>query len=168
MIDVKLKVGDLVAFKKYDDMTENERLGIRRCAFPEFGKVSEIHNKAKRFFIEGELVSFSTGTIDHIISSSNTDDIHAGDEVLIKATAEEVKGNYIWISRISKDEVVKVLKHKYERFVLQEDHYGMYVTDSMSLSLDKSKAKIYNSCNEANEEANDMRLSDWEVIPYDD
>ena len=51
-----------------------------------------------------------------------------------------------------------------ERFILQEDHYGMYVNGSGVLITDKSHAKIYNSRNEANEEAADMHLNAWEVI----
>lgn len=166
---MKLKVGDLVVFKKYDDMTENERLGIRRCIFPEFGKVSEIHNKAKNFYIEGELFSFSTGSIDYIISSSNTDDIHAGDEVLIKTTVGESIRDYVWASCswISKDDVVGVLKRKEEHFIVQEDCYGMYIGKALDLVSNKEAAQVYVSSDAAYQEANDMQLNAYRVIPYD-
>lgn len=165
---MKLKVGDLVAFKKYDDMTENERLGISRCFFPKFGKVSEIADEVRHFFIEGEPYTFSTGSIEYIISDTN--DIHAGDEVLIKTTVGESIRDYVWASCswISKDDVVGVLKRKEERFILQEDNYGMYVYGLGVLTSNKDDAKIYNSRNEANDEAADMHLNAWEVIPYDD
>lgn len=55
-----------------------------------------------------------------------------------------------------------------KRFISQEDHYGMYIETSQELVRDKSKAKIFNSREEANEVAADMHLNAWEVIPYGD
>lgn len=55
-----------------------------------------------------------------------------------------------------------------KHFIVQEDNYGMYIETSQELVQDNSKAKIYNSRNEANEAAADMHLNAWEVIPYDD
>lgn len=55
-----------------------------------------------------------------------------------------------------------------KRFIAQDDHYGMYIETSQELVQDKSKAKIFDSRNEANEVAADMHLNAWEVIPYGD
>lgn len=164
---MKLKVGDLVAFKKYENMTDEEQVGISRGKFPEFGEVEKVFNFTENIKIKGSSYIFPKKSIDYVIVKAATDDIHVGDEVLVKATVGEVKENYIWTSWISKDDVVKVLKRKEERFIVQEDHYGMYVTDSKTLSLDKSKAKIYDSRNDANDEAADMHLNAWEVINCD-
>lgn len=54
-----------------------------------------------------------------------------------------------------------------KRFIAQDDHYGMYIETSQELVQDKSKAKIFNSRDEANKVAADMHLNAWEVIPYD-
>lgn len=162
-----LKVGDLVAFKKYEDMTDEERVGISMDSFPEFGKVSEIYNSIG-FQIEEEPYAFNQGSVDYIIVKAVTGDINVGDEVLIKATVGEVKGNSIWVSWVSKDDVVEVLNHKEERFIVQEDHYGMYINGSEVLVVNKDDAKIFDSRNEANEAAADMHLNAWDVIQYDD
>lgn len=171
MSDVKLKVGDLVVFKKYENMTDEEQSGIIEENFPEFGKVSEVYkvlDDINRFEIEGEPHTFSTGSIKYIIS--NTDDIHAGDEALIKTTLGETKGDYVWTSCswISKDDVIGVLKRKEEHFIVQENHYGMYVNGSEVLVVNKDDAKIYNSRDEANDEAAGLHLNAWNVIPYGD
>jgi len=162
---MKLKVGDIVEFKKYEDMTDEEQSGISKESFPVFGKVSEIYNTMKRFYIEGEPYIFSYGSIDYVIGDRNTDEINDGDEVLIKATVNNVLGDSVWLKTvIFKEDVVKVLKRKEERFIVKEDCYGMYVNGSGVLITDKRHAKIYNSRNEANEEAADMHLNAWEVI----
>ena len=123
----------------------------------------------KRFNIEGEPYSFSYGSIDYVIDDRNTDEINDGDEVLIKATVNNVLGDSVWLNPvIFKDDVVKVLKRKEERFIVREDNYGMYVNGSGVLIADKRHAKIYNSRNEANDEAADMHLNAWDVIPYGD
>lgn len=165
-----LKVGDLVAFKKYEDMTEEEQAGISEKYFPEFGKISAVYKNANGmdcFEVDGEQYMFSKGSVDYIIVKGATDDIHVGDEVLVKTTVGEVKENYIWVSWISKDDVVKVLKRKEEHFIVQEDHYGMYVNGSEVLVVNKDDAKIFDSRNEANKVAAEMHLNTWDVIPYD-
>lgn len=167
---MKLKVGDLVAFKKYEDMTDEEQLGISEKNFPEFGKVSAVYkfaNGMAHFEIEDEPYMFSEGSVDYIIVKGATGKINVGDEVLVRATVLEVKGDNILVPWISKNDVVEVLNHKEERFIVQEDNYGMYVNGSEALVVNKDDAKIFDSRNEANEAANDMRLNDWEVIPYD-
>lgn len=166
VINMNLKVGDLVAFKKYEDMTEEEHFRIKEEFFPEFGKVKIIDNDGC-FRIEDSEYWFKIGSVDYIIAKGATDGIHVGDEVLVKATVGEVKENYIWTSWISKDDVVKVLKRKEEHFIVQEDHYGMYINGSEVLVTNKDDAKIFNSRDEANEVASDMHLNAWEVIPYE-
>lgn len=163
---MKLKVGDLVAFKKYEDMTVEERSGISEKSFPEFGKVSEIYNSIG-FQIEGEPYAFNQGSVDYIIFKAVTGDINVGDEVLIKAKVLEVKGDNILVPWISKNDVVEVLNHKEEHFIVQEDHYGMYVNGSEVLVVNKEDAKIFNSRNEANEVAASLHLNAWEVINCD-
>lgn len=163
-----LKVGDLVAFKKYEDMTERERSGISKDVFPEFGTVAEIYNSIDRFVIKEAPYTLRQGSIDYVISDNVAVDIHVGDEVLMKVTVGEIRENYIWVSWVDKSDIVKVLKRKEERFIVKEDHYGMYVNGSGVLIADKRHAKIYNSRNEANDEAADMHLNAWDVIPYGD
>ena len=164
-----LKVGDLVAFKNYEDMTDEEQSGIIEENFPKFGKVSEVIDDINRFKIEGKSYTFSTGSIDYVISNSDTGDIHIGDEVLMKVTIIEIKGNDVWVSWVDKKNIVKILKRKEpEHFIVQEDYYGMYIGFARELVSDKSKAKLYTSLDAANSDAVDMRLNDWDVIPYDD
>ncbi|WP_300560428.1 hypothetical protein [Companilactobacillus sp.] len=165
---MKLKVGDSVVFKKYEYMTDEEQSGISKESFPKFGKVSEVYNTMKRFNIEGEPYSFSYGSIDYVIGDRNTDEINDGDEVLIKATVNNVLGDSVWLKPvIFKDDVVKVLKRKEERFIVKEDYYGMYIGLAQKLVGDKSKAKIYASRITANDKAADMHLNAWDVIPYE-
>lgn len=165
---MKLKIGDLVVFKKYENMTDEEQSGIIEEDFPEFGKVSEVYDNINRFAIEGEPYILNTESIKYIIS--DTDDIHAGDEALIKTTLGETKGDYVWTSCswISKDDVIGVLKRKEEHFIVQEKNYGMYVYGSEVLVVNKDDAKIYNSRDEANDEAAGLHLNAWNVIPYGD
>lgn len=163
---MNLKVGDLVAFKKYENMTDEEQSGISKDSFPEFGKVSLIYNGSECFFIEGEPYIFDKGSVDYIIVKAVTGDINVGDEVLVKAKVLEVKGDNILVPWINKEDVVEVLNHKEEHFIVQEDHYGMYVNGSEVLVVNKDDAKIFDSRNEANEVAAGMHLNAWEVIPY--
>lgn len=166
---MKLKVGDLVAFKKYENMTEKLKSVISKEHFPEFGKVSTVYDAIDCFEIEEEQYVFGQDLIDYIIVKAATDDIHVGDEVLMKATIRKISGNHIsfsWVNN-NKGDVVKVLKRKEEHFIVKEDHYGMYVNGSEVLVVNKDDAKIFDSRNEANEVAADMRLNAWEVIPYD-
>lgn len=165
-----LKVGDLVAFKKYENMTDEEQVGISRENFPEFGEVEKIFNFTENIKIKGSSYIFPEKSIDYVIVKAATDDIHVGDEVLMKAKIRKINGNHIsfsWVNN-NKCDVVKVLKHKEEHFIVQEDHYGMYVNGSEVLVVNKDDAKIFDSRNEANEVAADMRLNAWEVITYDD
>lgn len=169
---MKLKVGDIVEFKKYEDMTGDERMMIDKESFPLYGKVKTINaNGCDRFFnIEEKGYTFCTGSVSTVISDVDDVDINSlnlGDEVLVKAKIFETKGDYIWISWVNKSDIVKVLKRKKpEHFIVKEDYYGMYIGVAQELVPDKDVAKIYTSRNTANEDAADMYLSKWEVIPY--
>lgn len=166
-----LKFGDLVAFKKYEDMTEEEQAGISKKSFPEFGKISKVYktvNFIAHFEVEGEPYMFSEESVDYIIVKGAIGELNVGDEVLVKTKVLEIKGENILVPWISKNDVVEVLNHKEEHFIVQENHYGMYVNGSEVLVVNKDDAKIFDSRNEANEVAAAMHLNAWEVIPYDD
>ena len=163
---MKLKVGDIVEFKNYEDMTDDENMWINRDNFPKSGKIAVIENNGL-FIIEGCEYIFNPESVARVIS--DIDSLKPGDEVLVKANIFETKGDYIWISWVNKKDIVKVLKRKKpEHFIVKEDYYGMYVNGSGVLITDKRHAKIYNSRNEANDEAADMHLNAWDVISYGD
>jgi len=172
VIDMDLKVGDIVEFKNYENMTDDENMWINRDNFPKSGKIALIENNGL-FIIEGCEYIFNPGSVARVISDVYDIDINSlkpGDEVLVKANVNEVFEDHVYVaSKIYKKSVVKILKRKEpERFIVKEGHYGMYVNGSGVLIADKRHAKIYNSRNEANDEAADMHLNAWDVIPYDD
>ena len=175
-MDMKLKIGDIVEFKNYADMSVDDTALIMEDRFPESGKVTEVNeldNELTLFSIEGSPYVFNSGSVARIISDVDDVDINSlkpGDEVLLKANVNEVFEDHVYVtSKIYKKSVVKILKRKEpERFIVKEGHYGMYVNGSGVLIADKRHAKIYNSRNEANDEAADMHLNAWDVIPYDD
>lgn len=170
---MKLKVGDIVEFKKYEDMTDEERFGICKDFFPSFGTIIKVFSNNNLLYIEGNKYTFSKRSVARVISAFDDIDVNSlnpGDEVLMKVTIRKINGNHIsfsWVNN-NKGDVVKVLKHKEEHFIVKEDHYGMYVNGSGVLIADKRHAKVYNSRIEANEDAADMHLNAWDVIPYDD
>lgn len=172
---MKLKVGDVVVFKNYTDMSEDSRMMIDKDFFPLSGKVKEINmNGCEHYFgIEGNPYVFSKGSVARVISDVDGVDINSlkpGDEVLVKATIKDTFNEFAeLIPLVDKTDVIKVLKRKSpERFIVQDDKYGMYIIGEEALSYDKSRAKIYNSRIEANNDAADMHLNAWEVLPYDD
>ena len=170
---MKLKVGDVVEFKKYEDMSEDERSGIDKRHFPIRGTVSNIYDVIGRIDVQESPYSFRAGSVARVISDSDDYDlgvIRKGDEVLVKAIVEEVFNGFVKINQsIDKTDVTKILKRKEpDHFIVQDDNYGMYIIGEDTLSYDKSRAKIYNSRNEANDEAADMHLNAWDVIQYDD
>lgn len=175
---MELKVGDIVEFKKYEDLSVDDNAVITKEELPKSGKVKKIifgNEKVIYFFIEGSPYSFSAKSIARVISDVDDCDydlgvIRKGDEVLVKATVKEVFNGFVQInSSVDKTDITKILKRKSpERFIVQDDKYGMYIIGEGTLSYDKSKAKIYNSRIEANNEAADMHLNTWDVIPYDD
>lgn len=170
---MKLKVGDVVEFKKYEDMTDDERMMIDMDSFPSSGTVRKVFNNFDFFCIEGKSYAFNVKSIARIISDVDDVDINnlnVGDEVLAKVTVKGIFANGIRISsQIKTSDVVKILKRKEpEYFIIKESHYGMYIGAARELVSDKSKAKIYTSENVCNSDAKDMHLDAWEVLPYDD
>ena len=165
MIDMKLNVGDIVEFKKYEDMTEDEIFDIDRDFFPKSGKITEIKNDGF-FTIEDYGYVFNPGSVARVDINS----LKPGDEVLVKANINEIFEDHIYVtSKIDKKSVVKIIKRKEpEHFIVKEDHYGMYIGTARELVHDKSVAKIYTSRKIANDEAADMHLNSYDVIPYDD
>ena len=165
---MKLKVGDTVEFKNYEDMTEDESMGISDESFPKYGKISEIENDGF-FFIEGYGYLFNHKTVARVISDVDINSLNPGDEVLMKVTIGEIKGDYIWVSWVDKSDVVKVLKRKEpERFIVKENYYGMYIGVELKLVSNKDTAQVYASRAAAYQEATDMHLTEYDVIPYGD
>lgn len=163
---MKLKVGDVVEFKKYEDMTGGESMGISEESFPKYGKIEEIENDGF-FFIEDYGYLFNHQTVARVISDVDINSLNEGDEVLIKVTIGEIKGDYIWVSWVDKSDVVKVLKRKEpERFIVKENYYGMYIGVELKLVSNKDTAQVYASRDAAHQEATDMHLNEYDVIPY--
>jgi len=170
---MKLKVGDIVEFKNYADMSLDDTGLIMEDGFPESGKVTEVKelDGGVTFFNNEESpYDFNSGSVARVISDVDYYDlgvIRKGDEVLVKATIKEVFNGFVQInSSVDKTDVTKILKRKKtEHFIVQDDNYGMYIIGKDTLSYDKSRAKVYNSRNEANDEAVDMHLNAWDVIP---
>ncbi len=165
---MKLKVGDVVEFKKYEDTTDDERMMIDKNHFPLSGKVKEINvNDCDRCFcITGSKLIFHKGSVARVISDADDVDINSlnsGDEVLAKVTVKKVFNGFIQVEpSVDKTDVIDILKRKApEQFIVKEDYYGMYIGSALELVSDKSKAKIYTSRGTAIEDAS-------EVIPYDD
>jgi len=168
---MKLKVGDVVEFKNYEDISGYDNAILIGKDFPESGKVTSVNHNGY-FCIEGSPYNFYSGSVARVISDVDDCDlvIKEGDEVLVKATVNGVFVDKVRISsQIKKSDVIKILKRKTpEHFIVQEDHYGMYISSRYSLSSAKIEAKVYNSRIEANENAADMHLNAWDLIPYGD
>lgn len=165
-----LKVGDIVEFKKYEDMDYYEASALTKEKFSKHAKVKEVYPSGC-FFVEENPYCYSTGSVARVISDADDiNNLNVGDEVLAKVTVKGIFADGIRISsQIKTSDVVKILKRKEpERFIVKEDYYGMYVNGSGVLITDKRHAKIYNSRNEANDEAANMHLNAWDVIPYGD
>lgn len=162
---MKLNIGDIVEFKKYEDMNDDEIFYIDRDFFPKSGKITEIKNDGF-FTIEDYGYVFNPKSVARVVSDVDISNLNPGDEVLVKANLNEIFEDNIYVtSKINKKNVVKILKRKEpEHFIVKEDCYGMYVNGSGVLITDKRHAKIYNSRNEANDEAADMHLNAWDVI----
>ena len=171
---MKLKIGDIVECKKYENMNDDERMMISKNYFPSSGTVKKVENNCDLFNIVGSQCAFSKGSVSRVISDVDDVDISSlnpGDEVLVKATVKKVFDGFIQInSSVGRADVIEILKHKEpEHFIVQEDHYGMYISSAQELVIDKSKAKIYTSRDTAVKGATKMLPYDtWEVIPYDD
>ena len=169
---MELKVGDIVEFKKYEDMNDDERMMISKDFFPSYGKIEKINvNSLDEFFnIVGNNCIFSKKSIARLIGNVDVNSLNPGDEILVKTTVKEVFNTFLQInSSVDKTDVIDILKRKEpEYFIVQENHYGMYIGFARKLVSDKSKAKLHTSLDTANEAATDMQLDDWDVIPYDD
>jgi len=168
---MKLKVGDVVEFKKYEDMTVSETMLISEEIFHKYGKITEVVSD-DFFYIEGYGYLFNPKSVARVISDVDGVDINSlnpGDEVLVKATVKTVFDGFIRIkSSVGRADVTKILKRKEpEHFIVKEDYYGMYIGFARELVSDKSKAKLHASLDAANEAATDMQLDDWDVIPDD-
>ena len=170
---MKLKVGDVVEFKNYEDMFGDEIVSVPEGEFPKYGKVEAVtvdNENVLYFSIEGSQYGFSERSVSRIICDVDINNLNEGDEVLAKVTVKKVFDGFIQInSSVGRTDVLKILKHEEpERFIVQENHYGMYIGFARELVSDKSKAKLHASLDAANEAATDMQLDDWDVIPYDD
>ena len=69
---MKLKVGDVVEFKKYEDLSLEENLSVSKDKFPEFGKiktVSEPVEGVEYFLIEGNTCIFKTSSVSRVVSA---------------------------------------------------------------------------------------------------
>lgn len=162
---MKLKIGDVVKFKKYEDLNDDDTACIAGKFFPKLGKIKEIRSDGS-FFIEHSGYIFNPESVARVII--DVDSLNVGDVVLAKVTIGEIRENHILTSWIDKSDVVEILKRKEpERFIVQENHYGMYIGSALGLVSDKSKAQVYASTDAAYQEANDMHLISYDVIPYD-
>ena len=168
---MELKVGDIVEFKKYEDMTDDEKAFIIEGFFPKYGKVKEIRSDG-HFIIESSGLVFNPKSIARVISDVDVDSFKPGDEVWVKTTVNVCYDDTVFINpveRFAKKYNLKKVKHEEpECFIVKEDRYALYIGGSGDLVSDKNRAKIYESCDDANEEAADMQLNEWDVISYDD
>jgi len=168
----KIKVGDVVEFKKYEDMTYDEISHIDRDFFPKSGKVSEIKNDGF-FTIEYSGYVFHPESVAKVISDIDDYDsgvIREGDEVLVKATVKKVFNGFLQINpSVDKTDVTQILKRKKpENFIVKEDYYGMYIGVAGELVGSKDTAQVFTSRDDANKEAENMHLNYWKVLPHDD
>jgi len=164
---MELKIGDIVEFKKYEDMTKDEKTFLFEELFPKCGKVKKI-KKNGYFFIEDCGFVFNPKSVARVISNANR--FNQGDEVLVKTTVKKAFNGYLQIdSSIDDRDVVKVLKRiTPDCFIVQEKYYGLYIGASGDLVSDKDRAQIYTSRDDADADAADIDLSRWDVIPYGD
>jgi len=162
---MKLKVGDVVEFKKYEDMTVGETMLISEELFHKYGKITEVVSD-DFFYIEGDGYLFNPKSVTRVIGDENR--FNPGDEVLVKVTVKKDFGTFLQIEpSVDKSDVVKVLKRiKPDCFIVQEKYYGLYIGAYGSLVSDKDTAQVYTSREDAYVDATDMQFDDWEVIPY--
>ena len=169
---MELKIGDIVEFKKYEDMTDDENLSIPKDRFPKSGKVREVMEQVDEvlfFFIEKSTCVFSSKSIARVISDVDINSLKRGDEVLVKAMIKDTFNEFAeLIPLVEKSDILKKIKRKEpEHFIVKEDYYGMYIGLAQELVQGKGQAKIYTSRNTANDDAADMHLNAWEVITYE-
>lgn len=173
---MKLKIGDIVEFKKYEDMSMYDTALLTEEDFPKSGKVTDVKTLdtgAEYFCIEGSQYNFNSSSVARVISDVDGVDINSlnpGDEVLVRVTIKKVFNGFLQINPlVDKTDVTKILKRKEPKhFIVKENYYNMYIGTARKLVSEKSKAKVYTSCDTANEDARSMPIKDWELIPYDD
>lgn len=91
---MNLKVGDIVEFKKYEDMNWDETLAIPKNKFPKSGKVAKIidsNEKVVYFYIEGNPCSFINKSVARVLEQFIIKENHYG--MYIGATGELVSSN---------------------------------------------------------------------------
>lgn len=105
---MKLKVGDIVEFKKYEDMEYDEMALYPKDEFPEYGRVEKvivIDENHIHFFIEESPYSFSYKTIVRVISDVNDVDVDSfspGEEVWVKETVNVCYDDVIFINPVER------------------------------------------------------------------
>lgn len=70
---MELKVGDVIEFKKYENMTEFETVFIIKESFPRYGKIKGIQDSGY-FYIEDCGYVFNSESVAKIIKSADVDD----------------------------------------------------------------------------------------------
>ena len=166
VIVMKLKVGDVVEFKKYEDMSFDEIGYIGEEDFPKSGKIMRIKNDGF-FTIEYCGYVFNPTSVVRVTRDVDINSLKPGDEVLVKTTVKKVFNGSLQInSSVDKTDVKKILKP--ERFIVQEHEYGMYIGTTRDLVSNKKAAQVYAGSDAAYQEATDMHLNAYDVIPYDD
>ena len=110
---MKLKVGDIVEFKNYEDMNDDENMWISEELFPKSGKIEKIRNDCF-FTIEDCGFLFNPKSVARVISDDvDINSLKPGDEVLVKANLNEIFEDNIYVtSKKKKKNVVKILKRK--------------------------------------------------------
>jgi len=164
---MKLKIGDFVEFKKHEEMTVVETMWISEELFPKSGKITEVVSD-DFFYIEGDGYLFNPKSVTRVIGDENR--FNPGDEVLVKVTVKKDFGTFLQIEpSVDKSDVVKVLKRiKPDCFIVQEKYYGLYIGAYGNLVSDKDTAQVYADRDAAYQEATDMNINLYDVIPYDD
>ena len=162
---MELKVGDIVEFKKYEDLSIDEAASVPEDVFPKYGKVAAVtvdNENVLYFSIECSKYGFSVKSVARVI------DLKPGDEVLAKVTIKKVFNAFMQIEpSVDKTDVVDILKRKEpERFIVKENYYGMYIGVELKLVSNKDAAQVYASRDAAYQEATDMHLNAYDVIPY--
>ncbi|MBF7103431.1 hypothetical protein [Pediococcus pentosaceus] len=120
---MKLKVGDVVEFKKYEDLSFDEMALFSKDEFPQSGKVKKVivGNKEKviYFFIEGNQYSFGAKSVSRVISDVGDVDINSlnpGEEVWVKATVNVCYDDVVFLNPIerfiNKDNVLRIAENQ--------------------------------------------------------
>lgn len=73
---MKIKVGDVVEFKKYEDLDFDETVLLSKDELPESGKVKKVimkNEKAIYFFIEESPYSFGIESVARVVIEADKD-----------------------------------------------------------------------------------------------